>query len=59
MAIWDQMAKSIVKKNDVLKHVDFGIVTVIKVTKSGAVIVKCHDDGIEGTCSIYSLRKII
>lgn len=59
MAIWDQMAKSIVKKNDVLKHIDFGTVTVIKVTKDGTITIKCHDDCIIGTCSIYSLRKLI
>lgn len=37
------------------EHVDFGPVTIIKVRKDGAVVVR-DENGIEGTCHARSLR---
>ena len=45
-------------KGDVVRHVDYGKVTVEKVDKrTGAVTVRAHDDGVVGTVLPQMLRR--
>lgn len=45
------------KPGDVVRHVDHGPVTVVRIPRNGAIVVRCHDNGIEGTVSPLLLRR--